>query len=299
MSTKDGTTSTTTTGTSCIAALPPEVLERVLIYTVQTPRELAACALTCKAFCRVASCPRILWRAIAVHRYGLQVAEASEALYESDYKAMVADDNKQGALPTLTDIKPCYSRNNRPRHFHCCLIIAITWDRLLGHVRIYLDVRGEPDMVPPDGSSVCMNSTGEDHESQVTVLGMWVSELSQAEERPGHYRGFLAFHQNSFMSPGTYMFCYANRYHTMADYQSIVMLDVSPTEGLAGAFIPTTSRTLNGGIQARPTYSTKASPFSTDLPTSERAGWERWVGKAVLERHTRRRLRGRLPEWWV
>jgi hypothetical protein len=332
MSTKEGTTSASTStaasGRSCtsITALPAEVLESVLIYTVQTPRDLAACALTCKAFSQAASCPTLLWRVRAVHRYGLEVAEASETLYDSNWKALVADDNRKGALPTLLDHKPCNYRWNRAHQFYCCLIVAIKWNRLMGEIRIYLDARGETDLRPPDGSSVRMENEDEGVESQMTVQGQWVSELSQEESRPGHYKGYLAFPHFAFMSPGIYKFCYANFFHGMADYQSITIMNVPSTGGLADAFIMSdrvstaerqarlTYAFIMGGRvstaerQARLTYSTNASPFDKDapeigreIPEIEHDRWKKWVSKAVLERHTMRRLFGgeRQQQWWV
>jgi hypothetical protein len=298
MSTKEGTTSACTS--TSIAALPAEVLEGVLVYAVQTIRDHAACALTCKAFSRAAFCPRVLWRAIAVNRYGLEVAKASETLYDSDWEALVADDDKKGALPTLLDLKSCSYRANQPQYFFCCLIVAIKWNRLMGQIRIYLDARGESDMRPPDGSSVRMEYEGEGVASQITIRGQWVSELSQEETHPGHYKGYLAFNQNAFMAPGTYMFCYANLFHTMADYQSITIMDVPSTGGLADAFISSSSL-ANAKRRARSTYSTSASPFDKDTPESEHARWEKWVWKSVMKRHTRRRFFGGEPpqQWWV
>jgi hypothetical protein len=311
MTPREGSTSASTGASdrtcTSITALPAEILESVLIYTVQTPRDLAACALTCKAFSQAASCPQLLWRVIAVHRYGLEVAEASETLYDCDWKALVADDNRKGALPTLLDPKPCFYRWNQPHHFYCCLIVAIKWNRLMGQIQIYLDVRGETDLRHPDGSSVRMENDDEGVESQMTVRGQWVSELSEEETGPGHYKGYLAFPHFAFMFPGTYRFCYANMLHGMADYQSITIMNVPSTGGLADAFI------MSGGAssaerQARLTYSTNASPFDKDapeigkeIPEIEHARWKKWVGKAVLERHTRRRFFGgeRPQQWWV
>jgi hypothetical protein len=303
---KDGTsTASTSTSarTSIIAALPADLLESVLLYTVQTPRDLATCALTCKAFSKAASCPNILWRAIAVHRYGLEVAEASETLYcclnDNDWKALVYDNNMKGALPTLFDPKPCYYSANRTHYFFCCLIVAVKWNRSKGQIRIYIDVRGESDLPHPLGSLVRMKGGREGFE--YFTRGQWVSELSQEETRPGHYKGYLVFPQNFFMAAGAYMFCYDDqRYPTLEEYASIPILTVSSRGGLSDAF-NCSSRLANAEMQARRTYSTRASPFAKDTPETEHARWKKWVSKAVLERHTKRIFLGgqRQPQWWV
>jgi hypothetical protein len=307
---KEETSSTSTstgasagTCSSSIAALPADLLEIVLLYTVQTPRDLAACALTCKAFSKAASCPNILWRAIAVHRYGLEVAEASETLYcclyDNDWKALVTDNNMKGALPTLSDPKPCYYSGNRTHYFFCCLIVAVKWNRLKGQIRIYIDARGESDLASPHGSSIRMKGGCEGFESEMTTWGQWVSELSQ--EAPGHYKGYLAFPRDAFMATGTYVFCYDDqRFPTMEEYGSVPIMTVPARGGLSDAFI-SSSRIANSERQARRTYSTRASPFAKDTPESEHARWKKWVSKATLERHTKRIFFGgeRQPQWWV
>jgi hypothetical protein len=307
---KDGASSaSTSTGarTSSIAALPADLLESVLLYTVQSPRDLAKCALACKAFSKAASCPNILWRAIAVHRYGLEVAEASETLYcclnDNDWKALVYDNNMKGALPTLFDPKPCYYSANRTHYFFCCLIVAVKWNRLKGQIRIYIDVRGESDLTHPLGSLVRMKGWREGFESETTGGGQWVSELSQEETRPGHYKGYLVFPQDDFMASGTYTFCYDDRRFPitmMEEYASIPIMTVPSWGGLSDAFI-CSSRLANAEMQARRTYSTRASPFAKDTPEREHARWKKWVSKAVLERHTKRIFFGgeRQPQWWV
>jgi hypothetical protein len=36
-------------------------------------------------------------------------------LYDGNWKSMLADDNKRGALPTLAFSKPCYGLHNKGR----------------------------------------------------------------------------------------------------------------------------------------------------------------------------------------
>jgi hypothetical protein len=311
MTVKEGTWSaSTSTGTSAetgssIAALPADLLESILLYTVQTPKDLATCALTCKAFAKRISCPNILWRAIAVHRYGLEVAEASETLYcciyDNDWKALVTDNNRKGALPTLSDPKPCFYSANRTHYFFCCLIVAVKWNRLKGQIRIYIDARGESDLPPPYGSSVRVKVGCEEFGTEMIARGRWVSELSEEETRPGHYKGYLAFPQDAFIDAGTYMFCYDDQgFPTMEEYGSVPIMTVPAWRGLSDAFI-CSSRAANTEMQARRTYSTRASPFAKDTPESEHARWKKWVSKATLERHTKRIFFGgeRQPQWWV
>jgi hypothetical protein len=317
---KDGTSSaSTSTGASAgtcssIEAFPAELLESVLLYTVQTPRDLVTCALICKAFAKAAYCTNILWRAIAVHRYGLEVAEASETLYcciyDNDWKFLVTDNNMKGALPTLSDPKPCYYSANRTHYFFCCLIVAVKWNRSKDQIRIYIDARGESDLPPPYRSSIHVKGGYKAFdESEMAARGQWVSELSEEESRPGHYKGYLAFPPNTFMAAGTYMFCYDDRlFHhdddrlpTMEEYGSVPIMTIPARGELADAFI-SNSRAANTEMQARQTYSTRASPFAKDTPEIEHARWKKWVSKETLERHTKRILffgGERQPQWWV
>lgn len=134
----------------------------------------------------------------------------------------------------------------------------------------------------------------------MTVGGQWVSELSQEETRPGHYKGYMAFDEKYFKAPGTYIFCYDGQgYHTVENYGFIPIMEV-PWRGLPNVFI-SSSRMANAEMQARLTDSTRASPFDKDTPEREHTRWKKWVSKAVLERHTKRGLFGaeRQPQWWV
>jgi hypothetical protein len=224
-------------------------------------------------------------------------------LDDNDWKALVTDNNMKGALPTLFDPKPCYYSANRTHNFFCCLIVAVKWNRLKGQIRIYIDARGESDLPHPIGSLVRMKRERgrEEFESEMTAGGRWVSELSEEETCPGHYKGYLVFPQNAFMAAGTYVFCYDDqRFPTLEEFASIPIMIIPSRGGLSGAFI-CNSRSANAEMQARRTYSTRASPFAKDTPESEHARWKKWVSKAVLERHTKRIFFGgeRQPQWWV
>lgn len=252
--------------------LPRDLLVKIFSH-LGTPRDVVICSAICRLFADAASEPE-LWHEVAAHKYGTVVAERTIHLYEGNWKSLVKDDNKRGALPTLAFSKPCFWLYNNERRslpwgrdseFYCCILTGIQWDRYNGKLRVYLDARGETDLRHPRGSSICILS-GDHMES------FRAESWREDEGKNGHYKGSLVFGGTIFSrEEETFNFCYANLLHSTGDYESIVLLT-----GSLDSF----------GFDH---YTLDASLFERDTPEVELARWDGVVPKEVVHR------RG----WWV
>jgi F-box-like len=249
--------------------LPRDLLVKIFSH-LGTPRDVVICSAVCRLFADAASEPE-LWHEVAAHKYGAVVADRTIHLYEGNWNGMVKDDNKRGALPTLTFSKPCfwlYNGNNRWQDtpFYCCIVTGIKWDRHNGKLRVYLDARGETDLRDPRGSSICMH--GDDQ-----MGSFWAESWREDEGKSGHYKGCLVFDGAIFSrEEETFNFCYANLHHSTGDYESIVLLT-----GTLDSF----------GFDH---YTLDSSLFESDTPEVELARWKGVAPERVLQHR-----RG----WWV
>lgn len=270
-------------------SLPADALRNVFSL-LGTSRDLGACANVCRAFRDLAREPG-LWRQVAVARYGAAAcaSEATLRSYGDSWFALVRDDNRNGALPTIHLNRPCYWTLNElvpAGRFYCCFVTQIKWDRVADQVLVYLDARGEHDLRPPGGgSSVRWRSQNGDVQSIVT--GRWEGEV----EIPGHFKGHLAFDPRLLAeippTGGRLRFSYANRFHNMyGDYEAIDF--------------PSWQE-----ISASTEYTPHGSPFANDTDEIEKERWSKLAPASVIERHpnTVRRPGERRPPftpvWWA
>lgn len=259
---------------------PQDVLERVFLF-LGHPEEIVRCGEVCSSFYKAATAPHV-WQELAHLRFGKELAEQSLSLYRGSWKELVKDDNKRGALPTLSQQQVCMYKYNRPEYFFCCIVKCVKWDRVAGQIQVHIDVRGETDLRRPiDSSSVVRNQSG--RVMQALPLARFDQAVRFDPHQPGtrrHCKGCLIFPAPSMA--GTYIFCYANRAYAHAnrpDYIPIPLFDISPEGGLKEAF--------QLGDDSKTYYTSNLSPFADDTPQVERARWEAVVPAEVMNRqHT-------------
>ena len=290
-----------------ILSIPNEIMIKILSDILCDVRDVEACAMVCQSFRRASSSP-LVWKALAYHRYGAEVAEATLGLYNGDWRLMVADDNCSGAIPTLTypegQPKLCHWRLNTNERFYCCMIQCIKWHRPSGELHLYIDVRGESDLRHPFQSSLILEGEELNRIEKFPRASSWHSESPPI---PGHYKGCLVFPTNvNFHNVDYAAFIYANDARVAyGDYFRIPLF--APHSGevsLADAFGSSIEERCpaNGSTNCRraANYTLNVSPFAGDSPQVERARWEKAVPQEVLERHINVSERGaRLREWWV
>ena len=142
--------------------LPKELLVHILQF-VRTPQTIGLC---CSTVCRrwqEASAEPLLWKGMAMDRFGAAIISPSNddivnQYYQGDYKLLLQDDCQEAAVPTICPaVRVCWwKRNGQPgvapqfatfnRSYYACWIECIKWDRQRKTIRIYLDVRGETDL---------------------------------------------------------------------------------------------------------------------------------------------------------
>ena len=285
--------------------LPRDLLLKLFSH-LGTPRDLVICSAVCQLFADAASEPE-LWHEVAVHKYGTIVADSTIHLYEGNWKNMVKDDNKRGALPTLTFSRPSFRRydeENRgiDNRFDCCIVTGVQWDRQNGKVRVYLDARGETDLSHPRESALFIPGDGEslvqDNEGWLEDVGTNDTDLSHIRDsnilitghdhiahswlltRPecwredvgknGHFKGCLVFDEFYFKL-GASKLCYECDFSDSDNYEPVVLLP----------------GTLDSSHFDR--YTLDDSLFESDAPEVELARWEGVAPERVLLR----------PGWWV
>ena len=243
--------------------LPRDLIVKVFSH-LGTPRDLAICSAVCRLFADVASEPE-LWHELAVHKYGTIVADKTIYLYEGNWKNMLKDDNKRGALPTLTFSKPCFrwdgeeNRGIADNRFDCCIVTGVQWDRQNGKVRVYLDARGETDLSHPRKSALLVAARETGNVRQYKPES-WLEDVG----KNGHYKGCLVF-DAALLARGHCGFCYYYVYWPV---------------GLLGGTLDSIRfdhYTLDGSL------------FESDTPEIELARWEGVAPERVLLR----------PDWWV
>jgi hypothetical protein len=283
------------------ASAPEEILVKIFVF-VGAPKDICSCSLVCRAFQRSTS-SSILWQELAHLKFGQLLAANTAGLYNDNWKRMMMDDNKKGALPTLeNDIVCNWKPNNSQGHYYCCIVTAVKWHRELKELRVYLDVRGERDLRHPIGSSVTRRIDGRQANGSATAT-RFLSELTDtfSEEHPAvlqrrhrpadlqrhhrafgdrrrHYKGYLSFPEHLFEVSGQYFFCYACRDHADGDYESVCIFSV-PYGGFERAFDAYSSETT-----PRICYKTDISPFADDTPETANDRWTRAVPQKVMQR---------------
>lgn len=69
-----------------------------------------------------------LWREIADRRYDAELAASASALYEGDFREMLKDDNRRGAMQAFYVNKPCFYGFNCDDYFFYCLVVCVALD---------------------------------------------------------------------------------------------------------------------------------------------------------------------------
>lgn len=274
-----------------IEALPQGVLSTILSF-LEKPKDVADCALISKQFYD-ASSSDIVWKAMAQSIYGDELANETLQKYDGNWKAMVVDDNRLGACPTLFNIKTCAWKHNgiatylnQSSHYFCT-IPCIKWDRTHQTIRVYIDARGERDIRHPVRSGICLRS--DNGCSLQDISGHTFVSVLQ-EETAGHYKGFICYPERfvdlalrdiSNNTKGKCTFCYANLMQgSWADYEPVELFSFQPNTSMKDVF-----SNKDGKI----TYTSYKSPFADE--TEEEKRW-RFLNPSV-------RNRQRPSVWWV
>lgn len=287
-----------------ILKLPEELLSATISFLAK-PKDVGSCIQVSKQF-QSASDSDMVWETIAHTIYGQELASSTLDLYDGNWKTMVADDNRKGALPTLDTAKTCeWKLNGMSTHlnrasYYYCIISCIKWDRQNKVIRVYIDVRGEQDLRSPNESSIRL--IDDDGCAFRESIGTFVSELGDEEERHhhhGHYKGVLLFQEADFdpsmddqlkeMS-GRCTFCYANRMQGSwaVDYKRVEIFKFSPAFTLADAFKnERTTTTILVGTK----YTSHCSPYANDCIAKEENRW------GFVEEKVRKRMHP--SKWWV
>lgn len=164
--------------------LPHEASLHIFSFLGST-RDLGACATVCRSF-RVISDEPELWQQIALDKYGPVCANVGyRNEYNRSWRALLRDDNKRAALPTIHLNKPCFWRFNNDGRFYCCFVAQVKLDRVNNQVKMYLDARGESDLRLPNTSTIFLP----DRAMDLIMAGQFVPEVATQ----GHYKGILQF----------------------------------------------------------------------------------------------------------
>jgi hypothetical protein len=267
--------------------LSREVLVGVL-SVLGNPQDIGKAAMTSQQFAQAAAEPA-LWKELAEHRYGSHVVKGSLHLYQGNYRRMVLDDNRQGALPTLSGTWASAWRHNSQHTFYCCLVTGVKWHRVSNRVWIYLDARGEADLRHPNKSGIWLRnpSTGTAQVLEQRVLpprpnpdgsyylrDIEMNSLMNVREYDfvslpgvtsrGHFQGALLVDAGLFRLPGAYEFCYANATpHVGRDYDSCTLFTIEPGQSLKDVF---------------PAFSLEQeTPFALETPTMRQERWRPYL----------------------
>lgn len=136
------------------SSLPFVLLTHIFSYLLNSPRDIEACSYVNKDWYHVAT---TLWKDVAIYHYqSKELVEETIPLYDHNYKELLYDDNRKGALRIFPINKPCYWKYNREGRFYCCIVVRMIWDRRPSHggIYLYIDVRGEWDLRHPSDSNI-------------------------------------------------------------------------------------------------------------------------------------------------
>jgi hypothetical protein len=281
-------------------ALPQEVLERILIFAGKDVKDVGRYAQVCSLLRKAASRHVThVFQTLAELRYGSAIAALSEPLYSSDWKSLMLDDNKRGAMPTIPGPFVCNWRHNSRRCHYCCVIHCIKWARFAQELRIYIDVRGEDDLRYPQTSTITRSNL--DGDTSLTITHTWralqsthvlrpAEFVADSPDTPRSFKGYLVFPiDDNFWSPGNYAFRYANEF---PDYLPVYLFTISPdAQGLEELFDVDRKVGMNPGSPNRPAcYTADESPFADDTPETEKSRWQHFIPTDVMNRN---------PSWYI
>jgi len=192
--------------------LPREMIVKIFSH-LGTAQDVSSCSTVSRFFADAAN-ESTLWQEMATLKFGTTVVNNTSSLYGGNWKSMLEDDNRRGALPSQLLSKPChwkYVRNwdhqltvldRREYSFYCCFITGLQWDRPSHQLRVYIDVRGERDLPHPLKSTMCVA-----HGSVVHISpALW-----RGQHTDGHFKGYLSFDERHFQNDGIYCFEYASK----------------------------------------------------------------------------------------
>lgn len=257
-------------------ALPRDAWLHVLA-TLGTPRELGKCGTVCRtsqSMVRPDANPK-LWRQVAAYKYGLECADYgfnNTDCYNRNWKELLLDDNRKGALPTI-DVNKTLNWNHNPNdQFCCCHVLQIKWNSAQKRIEVYLEARGDdPDRTRPRYCCIRWWSVAP-ATSWIprTIWGQWKSLT--AEEIPGYYKGVLFFAESDLqelprlqnVAEGRLRLCYDDRFSSINED-----MDFPTWQDITASGNP---------------YTTPVSPFAKDNDAVEQKRWARLVLPAVWER---------------
>ena len=222
-----------------------------------------------------------VWREIAERKYGVEVAKHSSSLYNGAWAKILRDDNRKGALLSVTPSKMWRSmyRRNKDGYYFCCLVPAIEYDRIRQTLLVHIDARGEDDLRHPNTNHLMLRSA----DGRFATLEVHKS-LMYTETR-GHYKGVLEFDLPANFPILSMIFYFANSVH-WADYYPISF-------GLDDRSIETNFRNMEGFRYSKRGEGgiSLENPFGDDTAEKELERWLRHVPERIVTR--------RNPRWWV
>lgn len=259
------------------SSIPRDLVVKILSH-LGTTEEVIKCSYLSHELQGVTNEPA-LWQELANIKYGEAITNATIDLYQGDWKEMLMDDNRRGAIPTLVTYKPClWKYNNSPWTqwrmyrrsglFYCCIITGIQWNRAENRIRVYFDARGEHDLRQARMSSIRVSS--EDGSSLSTFRSI---DEKLFVQREGHYKGYLDFPQLDLDQEDVCNFCYANMLQNRADYEAIPLIEGK----------------LNANMFDRYTLKDETL-FENETHETEMARWQKVLPEGFLDKR---------PEWWV
>jgi hypothetical protein len=245
-------------------------LENIALFLGSSPGDLLRFGAVCHSFYTSAQDCSV-WKHLAMIKYGSTLATKSVALYDNhNWKTLMIDNNKRGALPTISIQKACNYKHYRPNQYYCCFVECVMWDRDAHEIRVYIDVRGEIDLQHPLKSSM---KTIQSSFQPLRIPNRFVCNTLCSRK---HHKGYLVFpFPSSEICPGDYTFCYANREspHStrsfLENYETTVLFSI-PLHGggLSRAF----GSAENQQVVRYQQYSFREdSPFDNDTPQTCRA----------------------------
>lgn len=168
------------------------LVPKILAYLGTTKSEILSCELVCKSWRRQSS---LAWEEFAQRRYGKDVADATVALYNGNWRAMVADDNRLGALPTL---EPGFQFVIDDEE---CSITQVKWNRVTNEIRVYciIKTRSRPeDCIEIHGRSELRDNTGRNVLAWISTpvqRQQWTEEIAGNDDDGEEISyGYFSFH---------------------------------------------------------------------------------------------------------
>jgi hypothetical protein len=134
-----------------------------------------------------------VFRTLAELRYGPTIAALSEPLYTSDWKALMLDDNKRGAMPTIPGPFLCKWLYNSTTRHSCCIIRCIKWVRFAQELCIYIEARGDSDLRHPETSCIVHCHPYSSTSSTPTHVMGATRFVAESPATSHSFKGYLVF----------------------------------------------------------------------------------------------------------